>query len=239
MNELTLFQTVHVAHGKARLVREHIALLDEAAREWFGYGYAPDPKVLAQQIVEITRSAGYPTSVSSFVRITLHENSDETLSPAGLSLYDGYAFRSLLPEGRIFPYELPFLSAPSSMREAVAQAGRVAAHKTEDRIAVRCNASDELEAADESPLFAVIGKEIRYLPRFRFAEENLIRQSLTNAGLKLVETPFGRTDLPRIDELFYVDHRGITALSRCDGQPLMSIFAERIATAMEATFQKM
>ena len=33
----------------------------------------------------------------------------------------------------------------------------------------------------------------------------------------------------RIDELFFTDHRGITSLSHCNGLPLMTFLAERIA----------
>lgn len=52
-------------------------------------------------------------------------------------------------------------------------------------------------------------------------------------GLTFREEPFGTTDLRRIEELFFTDHRGITSLSRCDGQPLMTFLAERIAGALE------
>ena len=44
--------------------------------------------------------------------------------------------------------------------------------------------------------------------------------------------------MPRAEELFYADHRGITALSRCDGQPLMILVAERVAEALEGLFPK-
>lgn len=39
------------------------------------------------------------------------------------------------------------------------------------------------------------------------------------------------------DEVFWLDYRGITALAHCDGRPLMSIIAERIAVALEGIFK--
>ena len=51
--------------------------------------------------------------------------------------------------------------------------------------------------------------------------------------------PASVDDLPRMDELFFIDHRGVTALSRCDGQPYMAIFAERIAGALRGLFPNM
>ena len=69
-------------------------------------------------------------------------------------------------------------------------------------------------------------------------ERTLAVRAVRAAGLELRETAFGRRELPQIEELFWVDHRGVTALSRCDGQPLMSLFAERVAEAMESLFPK-
>ena len=46
---------------------------------------------------------------------------------------------------------------------------------------------------------------------------SLAVRGIRAAGLELAEAPVGRDDLPRMDELFFIDHRGVTALSRCDG----------------------
>ena len=64
-------------------------------------------------------------------------------------------------------------------------------------------------------------------------------RSIRAAGLELIEAPVGRDELPRMDELFFIDHRGVTALSRCDGQPYMAILAERIAGALRGLFPNM
>ena len=68
---------------------------------------------------------------------------------------------------------------------------------------------------------------------------SLAVRSIRAAGLELAASPVGRDDLPRMDELFFIDHRGVTALSRCDGQPYMAIFAERIAGALRGLFPNM
>jgi len=46
-------------------------------------------------------------------------------------------------------------------------------------------------------------------------------------------------DLPRMDELFFIDHRGVTALAHCDGHPCMAILAERVAQSLGGLFPKM
>ena len=67
----------------------------------------------------------------------------------------------------------------------------------------------------------------------------MLREAARRIGLTLREEPVRCGDLQRLDELLYVDHRGITALSRCDDIPFMSLTAERLAESLEALFPKM
>ena len=50
MTGLYLYQTVHLARGRARNVAGHIAVLDAASRELFGHPYAPAAERLAKRI---------------------------------------------------------------------------------------------------------------------------------------------------------------------------------------------
>ena len=221
MTELYLYQTVHLARGRARNAEAHAARLDAASRELFGRGYAPAR--LAARIEALAAAERYPTGVSGFVRIELGADGEERLTPAGVSLYDGYALRSLQPEAVTLRYDLPLTEAPTSAREAAA---------------VRCDREGILREADDAPLFAVAGHTVLAAPGTQSVERELAVRAVRAAGLELREEPFGCGELPRIDELFFADHRGITALARCDGQPLMSLIAERIALVMEGLFPK-
>lgn len=236
MTELYLYQTVHLARGRARNAEAHAARLDAASRELFGRGYAPAR--LAARIEALAAAERYPTGVSGFVRIELGADGEEHLTPAGVSLYDGYALRSLQPEAVTLRYDLPLTEAPTSAREAAAQlARRMAEHAGAD-VAVRCDREGILREADDAPLFAVAGHTVLAAPGTQSVERELAVRAVRAAGLELREEPFGCGELPRIDELFFADHRGITALARCDGQPLMSLIAERIALVMEGLFPK-
>ena len=92
---------------------------------------------------------------------------------------------------------------------------------------------------DEAALFAIRGRRVYAPPGEASIGRSLAVRSIRAAGLELAEAPVGRDDLPRMDELFFIDHRGVTALSRCDGQPYMAIFAERIAGALRGLFPNM
>ncbi|MBQ7893235.1 MULTISPECIES: aminotransferase class IV [Alistipes] len=236
MTELYLYQTVHLARGRARNAEAHAARLDAASRELFGRGYAPAR--LAARIEALAAAERYPTGVSGFVRIELGADGEERLTPAGVSLYDGYALRSLQPEAVTLRYDLPLTEAPTSAREAAAQLARRMAERAGADVAVRCDREGILREADDAPLFAVAGHTVLAAPGTQSVERELAVRAVRAAGLELREEPFGCGELPRIDELFFADHRGITALARCDGQPLMSLIAERIALVMEGLFPK-
>ena len=236
MTELYLYQTVHLARGRARNAEAHAARLDAASRELFGRGYAPAR--LAARIEALAAADRYPTGVSGFVRIELGADGEERLTPAGVSLYDGYALRSLQPEAVTLRYDLPLTEAPTSAREAAAQLARRMAERAGADVAVRCDREGILREADDAPLFAVAGHTVLAAPGTQSVERELAVRAVRAAGLELREEPFGCGELPRIDELFFADHRGITALARCDGQPLMSLIAERIALVMEGLFPK-
>lgn len=236
MTELYLYQTVHLARGRARNAEAHAARLDAASRELFGRGYAPAR--LAARIEALAAAERYPTGVSGFVRIELGADGEERLTPAGVSLYDGYALRSLQPEAVTLRYDLPLTEAPTSAREAAAQLARRMAERAGADVAVRCDREGILREADDAPLFAVAGHTVLAAPGTQSVERELAVRAVRAARLELREEPFGCGELPRIDELFFADHRGITALARCDGQPLMSLIAERIAFVMEGLFPK-
>ena len=164
MTDLYLYQTVHLARGCARNVAGHIAVLDAASRELFGRPYAPAAERLAKRIEALAAAERYPASVSGFVRIELDPDGKERLSPAGVSLYDGYAFRSLQPEAVTVDYDLPLSEAPTSAREAAAQLARRLAERAGAEVAVRCDSAGILGSADDAPLLAIAGRTVLTAP---------------------------------------------------------------------------
>ena len=256
------YQIVHLARGRARNLAAHAALLDAASRYLFGRGYAPDLQRLAERIAAVAAAEHYPAAVSGFVRIELTEAGGERLTAAGVSLYDGYAYRSVQPAAVTVHYENPFTSAPTSVREAAAAWARRAAERAGAEVAIRCDAAGIFHEAEDAPLFAIVGRTVLAAPGPESVERAITRRAVQAAGLEYREEPFGIGELRgapsagaargglfngtadheglfagvgnrRIDELFFTDHRGITSLSHCNGLPLMTFLAERIAKALE------
>ncbi|MFQ8595773.1 MAG: aminotransferase class IV [Alistipes onderdonkii] len=144
-----------------------------------------------------------------------------------------------MPEAVTLQYEPPLFDAPTSAREAAVELARQYAGLQGASVAVRCDRNGTLMAADEAALFAIRGRRVYAPPGEASIGRSLAVRSIRAAGLELAASPVGRDDLPRMDELFFIDHRGVTALSRCDGQPYMAIFAERIAGALRGLFPNM
>lgn len=236
MTELFLYQTVHLCDGRPRLVEAHAARLAEGARTLFGCRYAPDLRQLEARIAELAEAERYPREVSGFVRIEVTADGGERLRPGGISYYRGYALRTLRPDAAAVRYRLPLGDLPTSAREAAALlAGRRAAQAGAET-AIRVDEQGICQAADEAPLFAVRGTTVFTTPAAPSVERDLTLQAIRAAGLELREEPLAEESLSRMEELFYTDHRGVTAIAHCASMPYMALIAERVAKAMEEIF---
>ncbi|MDE5691863.1 MAG: aminotransferase class IV [Alistipes sp.] len=236
MTELYLYQTIHLCDGRPRLVEAHAARLAEAARTLFGCRYAPDIGALEERLAALAQAERYPQAVSGFVRIELTADGTERLRPGGLSYYHGYALRSLRPDACAVCYELPFADLPTSAREAANELARRQAELSGAETAIRCDPDGTCRTADDAPLFAVRGRTLFTAPAAPSVERDLALRAIRSAELELHEEPLAREMLAHMDELFYVDHRGVTALARCNGTPYMALIAEKVASAMERLF---
>ena len=263
MTDFYLYQTLHLLHGRVRLLDRHAALLDRCARELFGRRYAPDLLGLERRVLDTAAAQRYPSDLSTFVRLELTADGSERLVPAGVSYYEGYALRSVRPDGVTIACDPPLNGYPTCVREAAAVAARRMAECAGGRVAVQCGADGTYRTVEGAPLAAVQGYTVRLAPegvpyavapvpmqiegvsvrghRFeppRSVEYGLLADAVREAGLTLCEEPFGPDEMAAMDEVFWLDYRGVTALAHCDGRLLMSIIAERIARTVENFFSE-
>ena len=166
----------------------------------------------------------------------MNDSSEVDCSFRGISLYRGYAHRSITPDAVTLRYALPFGEGPTSAREAAAALARQQAQAAGAQVAVRCDEADRALTADDAPLFALRGHTLVMAPAPQSVERQTALDAARRAGFEVVEEPLPRRMLPMFDELFYVDWRGVTSLAHCDGEPFMTLLSERIAEAMEARY---
>lgn len=224
-----LYQTIHVLGRRPLYLERHTALLDAASRELFERSFAPDLKALNTQIEALLDTNRHPATSSSFVRIELTAEGDLRLLPGTVSLYNGYALRSLRPAAIVLSYDLPLSDYPTSARDAALQLALQQARKQGVHSVIRCDREGLIHTGDDAPLFAVKGEWIYTCPAPPSVERELALHAIEAARLSLVEQEIGREQLPLFDELFYFDHRGITSLSSCESVLYTEIIASRIA----------
>ena len=252
MTDLHLYQTLHLFRGRVRLLDRHVALLDRCSRDLFGRGYAPDLRQLERRIL----AAAAPLHAgdgSLFVRLVVTDAGQERIVPLERSYYEGYALRSLMPAAVSLPCDLPLDGYPTPAREAAAAAARCLAARAGCDTALLYGSDGSYHSAEGSPVAAVHDYTVWLAPERtsqpipetdhrleapRSVEYELLAAAAQAAGLRVEERPFGPADRKSFDELFWLDYRGITALSQLDGRPLMSLLAERVAEALEKRFRK-
>ena len=228
-----LYQIVHCRHNRPRCLEEHLALL---AREYHAL-WGVRPTLLVEQfrgqLTQLLHRERYSSAVSSFVRIDLNREGNIVFTPLGSSLYDGYALRSIRPNACTLPYEIPFDRPYTSAAEAAYALAEECARSQGFEAAVRCDREGVCYAVGAAQLFA-IGGGVLYTSLAPYSvEAKIITLAAERLRLRLDIHPLKREELQRYEELFTVDHRGITSLAHCDGHPFMALRTERLAEAME------
>ncbi len=242
MTEPYIFQTLHVAGRHPRLLREHLATLSRCGIALLGRGIDIDPAEAEHRIAELLDRERYPADQSVYVRIELSIDGGTGLPlyrAVETALYRGYALRALHPTAVTRSFELPFGGVPTAAAELTWLTARRMAETHGAHLAVRTDAEGILRDADFAPLFMVRGREVLTSAEPATAEGLLAAEAIRRAGYRLRIEPLHLKELPLLDEIFYADHRGITALERCNGRLLMAVIAARVARFMEDIGSKM
>ena len=163
MTDVYLYQTIHLLDGFCRNLAEHLALLDGWARSLFGFSVPLDEEQARRMLrEEARRNAPAGCDRSLFVRLAVDDSGEVDCSFRGISLYRGYAHRSITPDAVTLRYALPFGEGPTSAREAAAALARQQAQAAGAQVAVRC------DEADRRAGFEVVEEPLprRMLPMF-------------------------------------------------------------------------
>lgn len=227
-----LYQIVHIYQGRARMLKEHVARLHLASCDLFGRAYRPDVKQLEQRLLAEVERERYPDAVSSFVRIELFDTGEENTFGVGTSLYAGYALRSVRPVALSVPYDLPYetMSVASLAAHAVAQS--LARERGADE-AIRVDREGVLRSLGEGSVYGFREGVLVAPKRLHTATDVALWEAVRAARIPAVQHPIRQAELSLYDELFAVDHRGLTSLSKLDEKPLPAIRVERVAEELE------
>lgn len=238
MHTPAILQTIHTLDRRPRLLREHLAEIDRAMQSLYSTRFRVEVQEVEQAITTLLERERYPLDRSVGVVMAATASEEWQLEAVGEALYQGYVLRALRPEACTLRFDLPFEGLSTSASEAAWQLAHTVARQRDVGSVVRINREGVLCEGDGSPLYAAVGRTLYTSTRHQGVEAMLAAEAIRRAGYTWKVEPLREEYLPQIEELFYVDYRGITALGSCNKKLMMSAMAERVAVAMESIFRK-
>lgn len=226
-DEPYVYQTLHTLGYKVSHAGEHLRIVNLHGEALFGCKVPLIPVRLQILVSKLLDSLRYPRTVSCFVELRLYASGVTSVLAGETGLAAGYLFRPVYPDA----VPLPFCAPPipcSATREAIRTADWTArARKASSWVGLAPDGG--VACCDGQPFFGVENRTV-FTPRVEDSVDfALAWHAIRSAGYRLVTEDLAADRLARFDEIFYIDHRGVTALRKLDGRLLMHILAERIA----------
>ncbi len=232
MSQLALYQIVHTLNGEIFHLEEHLKILFEAYFELFSGGAKVPLEETRTEIETLLKRSRCPRGVSLFVRLTVNQDGTLTISEAERSLYHGYTLRCIRPKAALVEFDFPHIELPTTLREAAtAFANREARRCSQCEVALRSHAG-EVDLINGAQIFALYANELITAAKSLSVEHHLAKECARKLHLNLVERAISTSELKLLDELFFVDHCGVTSISNCCGRYYMSLVGEAIAHQM-------
>ncbi len=232
MAEVSIYAILHTLGSEIMHLDEHLRELFNSYYEVFNSGLRLDKNEISEQITQLLKRERVSQSASVMVRLTASEGAKIDLSIEERSIYSGYSLRCISPKAHLVEWDTPFIEHPTSAREQATTLANIAAQRHGAQIAVRSH-NGVVDLAQGAQLFAVKGMEIFTSATSRSIEHTLATECAKSLTLKFIERDVTLNDLSTLDELFFADHHGVTAISELNNHRYMSIVAEEIATLMQ------
>lgn len=229
---LYVYQAVITFGHEALHLGEYLCLLKEAANEVLHRALTLDEKAVAAMISDFLRQNGYPTAMPASVELRYYLSGEFVVIGGDVSPYPRLGLRLLMPAGVDVAYDLPLSEHCSSVRRSAAEAARAYAESRGAKVVVRLGADGCARSVDDSELFVIKEYTVMTPAPPVSVEGRLLSAAIERSGLRLECMSLMLAELEGADEIFYADHRGVTALGSFNGHPLMHILAEKIATRL-------
>ncbi|MFI3280748.1 MAG: aminotransferase class IV [Rikenellaceae bacterium] len=231
MATLSIYQIIHTLDGVIFHLEQHLKLLFEAYYEIFGSGVRLQQPAIEEQIKAAIVRSRAPRGVSLFVRLEIFEGGKIVITESDRSLYCGYSLRCISPRAALVDFAIPHITCPTSVREQAVALANVAARRKGCDLALR-RSGDYIDMVNGAQIFAAKGEVVITATDSYSVEHQFAKQLLKNEGVNLVERPIRADELTTFDELFFIDHHGVTALKGCESAYYMSITASSVATLL-------
>lgn len=227
---LYVYQPIVTLAHRALHLGAYIELLNGASIELLNRPFPLSEREVGALIEEFLRSHRYPQAMPASVELRSYLSGEIVLLGGEVSPYPSWGLRLLMPSGVAVEYEVPLSECHSSVRRSAAEAANAIAQSRGARVAVQVTSKGEVVAVDNAELFVAKEYKVVIPKRPTSVEGELVVDAVVRSGLQLEVAALSLEELREADEIFYADHRGVTALGSFEGHPLMHILAEKIVS---------
>lgn len=226
---LYVYQPIMTFGYKALHLGNYLHRLKVAAEEVLCSVPSLSERGVATMITEFLRKNNYPATMPASVELRCYLSGEVVLLGGEVSPYPKLGLRMLMPAGVDVCYELPLSEHLSSVRRAAAEAARARAESQGAKVAVRFDREGYARSVNDSEIFVIKEYTVMMPAPPESVEGVLMLEAIRRSGLQVEVVPMSLEMLETADEIFYIDHCGVTALGAFNGHPLMHILAEKIA----------
>ena len=235
-----LRQLVRTDGARALYVAEHLELLNNYAPQFFGERITVTAQQIVREVDAMLRAERYSLLKSHIIELRIYGASQFSLHVVETSLYDRFGLRAIRPVARIVEESIPLNGAPTGAfaefvailrrRVNIAEGGE----PIRNTVPVTVERDGCISSIDGATPIAVKGRQIIFAPHVESVEVQRIKEVCARLRRsEVVVREILCEELASLDELMYVDARGITSIIECEGAVYADIIANVLDRAME------
>ncbi len=232
MKSSYLYQTIHTMSHHPLHMAAHCRAMERDFLDLYLRPLTLDEGEISERVTSLLRESGATEELSVFVELRVDVDQEWEVVIDSVSLYNGYAMRSIQPVAQPLIIDSPFGLLPTTARRATLSLAHDMARNLGGEIVLECGADSRLLSIDGATIFGVCRGEVIASTTLRRVERELIIRAAQTLGVRVEERDIFRSELGELDELFGCDHRGIVTISKCGHYSYMSVVASKIANAL-------
>lgn len=215
--ELFLYQRMRTTSGSIVSLDSHLKAIEAAAAEIFPHFTLPDKAAVERDCNRLLCSYGVSTTAVQIVELRVWQSGRYRLHIVENSPYKGFELRVMRPKARVVRGFEQVVALPSSAALAAVELMRHTARRDGYDTAVVVDSENRVISVDGALPVTVHGTQITVCNSEYYPYNAMIVAALAKLShYTLVSYPIRLEHLYSADEIFYADHRGITALGSID-----------------------
>lgn len=228
-DEPFIYQYIRAEGYRSLCVERNIELLDAASWRIRHCCSGLSVADVARAVERLLVRNAYPSDKTNVVMLRSYAESDYALLCCGTSLYKGLDLRAYRPNAITVEVGGLYAGLPTSVAYAETKLLAEYVRMQGAGAFVAVDASGRIVSVDGATAFVVRHGRITVSRLSPTVEAEIVLQALERAGREVEVREIMVDELSTADEVWGVDHRGITSLTECDGRVYSDIIADATA----------